>query len=78
MNAFAVDGDRKKIWRNGLVPKAAVCAYLAALAAALAGCSESEVVQNFAPATAIDLPQPNYRDFVKRSKRHDAKQMCMF
>ena len=41
----------------------AVCAYLAALAAALAGCSASEVVQNLTPA-AIDLPQPNYRRVV--------------
>ena len=41
-----------------------MCAYLAALAAALAGCSASEVVQNLAPATAIDLPQPNYRRVV--------------
>jgi hypothetical protein len=36
---------------------------LAALAAALAGCSASEVVQNLTPA-AIDLPQPNYRRVV--------------
>ena len=41
----------------------AVRAYLAALAAALAGCSASEVVQNLTPA-AIDLPQPNYRRVV--------------
>ena len=38
----------------------AVCAYLAALAAALAGCSASDLT----PATAIDLPQPNYRRVV--------------
>src|SRR5258708_32668478 len=48
---------------QGQLGRFAVCAYLAALAAALAGCSASEVVQNLTPA-AIDLPQPNYRRVV--------------
>ena len=48
---------------QGQLGRFAVCAYLAALAVALAGCSASEVVQNLAPA-AIDLPQPNYRRVV--------------
>jgi hypothetical protein len=49
---------------QGQLGRLAVCAYLAALATALAGCSASEVVQNLTPATAIDLPQPNYRRVV--------------
>src|SRR5438876_10991033 len=48
---------------QGQLGRFAVCAYLAALAVALAGCSASEVVQNLTPA-AIDLPQPNYRRVV--------------
>jgi hypothetical protein len=34
------------------------------LAVTLGGCSASEVVQNLSPATALDLPQPNYRRVV--------------
>jgi hypothetical protein len=45
---------------QGQLGRPAVCAYLAALAAALAGCSASDLT----PATAIDLPQPNYRRVV--------------
>src|SRR5262249_11289172 len=41
-----------------------VRAYLLALAVTLGGCSASEVVQNLPPATALDLPQPNYRRVV--------------
>src|SRR6516225_4904273 len=54
---------------QGQLGRLAVCAYLAALAAALAGCSASEVVQNLTPATAIDLPQPNYRRVVADNVR---------
>jgi hypothetical protein len=49
----------------------AVCACLLALELALGGCSASEVVQNWMPATAAgsvtnpaDLPQPNHRRIV--------------
>jgi hypothetical protein len=49
----------------------AVCACLLALELALGGCSASEVVQNWTPATAAstmttpaDLPQPNHRRIV--------------
>ena len=49
---------------QGQLGRLAVCAYLAALVTALTGCSASEVVQNLTPATAIDLPQPNYRRVV--------------
>src|SRR5260370_7487565 len=48
---------------QGQLGRFAVCAYLAALAVALAGCSASEGVQNLTPA-ALDLPQPNYRRVV--------------
>ena len=47
-----------------------VCAYLAALAVTLAGCSASELVQNWTPAPApsttisTDLSPPNYRQIV--------------
>src|SRR5215471_9041208 len=54
---------------QGQLGRLAVCAYLAALATALAGCSASEVVQNLTPATAIDLPQPNYRRVVADNVR---------
>jgi hypothetical protein len=53
---------------QGQLGRFAVCAYLAALAAALSGCSASEVVQNLTPA-AIDLPQPNYRRVVADNVR---------
>src|SRR5262249_34323805 len=54
---------------QGQLGRFVICAYLAALAAALAGCSASEVVQNLTPATAIDLPQPNYRRVVADNVR---------
>src|SRR5215510_12969433 len=46
-----------------------VRAYLLALAVTLGGCSASEMVQNFPPATALDLPQPNYRRVVADNVR---------
>src|SRR5262245_34622535 len=47
--------------RGGLALRAS----LLALAATLAGCSASEIVQNLpAPAIAPDLSQPNYRRIV--------------
>ena len=54
---------------QGQLGRLAVCAYLAALVTALTGCSASEVVQNLTPATAIDLPQPNYRRVVADNVR---------
>ena len=53
---------------QGQLGRFAMCAYLAALAGALAGCSASEVVQNLTPA-ALDLPQPNYRRVVADNVR---------
>jgi hypothetical protein len=55
--------------QEGQLGQFAVRVYLVALAVALGGCSASEVVQNLPPATAIDLPQPNYRRVVADNVR---------
>ena len=55
--------------QEGQLGQLAVRVYLVALAVALGGCSASEVVQNLPPATAIDLPQPNYRRVVADNVR---------
>src|ERR1700730_17778693 len=49
---------------EGQLGRLVVRTYLLALAVTLGGCSASEVVQNLSPATALDLPQPNYRRVV--------------
>jgi len=71
MKALAVGGKERKsgaMAARQQLGRFAVRAYLAALAAALGGCSASEVVQNLTPA-AIDLPQPNYRRVVADNVR---------
>src|SRR5215831_14298848 len=54
---------------EGQLGRLVVRAHLVALAVTLGGCSASEVVQNLPPASAIDLPQPNYRRVVADNVR---------
>jgi hypothetical protein len=73
MNAFAVGAIGRNFGamgaQEGQLGRLAVRAYLLALAVTLGGCSASEVVQNLPPATAIDLPRPNYRRVVADNVR---------
>jgi hypothetical protein len=73
LHAFRVAGYRRaspleiNLMRNRQQDGLAVRAYVLALAVTVAGCSGSELVQNWTPsgpAPALDLPQPDYRRVV--------------